>query len=257
MSVKKRPPAASILPLSPSASRVPLGLPNAPEVSSRIMAKSLGRYLAEQLILKITLAGSDPKIWRRVEVHSGLTLHDLHFVIQNVFEWTNSHLYHFLVPPAGKLTRTALRAATRYHNMPPDPFFGDDEKSDSPADQALLGRIFTPDCKQILYEYDFGDSWEHLVKLEKRSPGGDQDHIPQCLAGENAAPREDMGGIPGYYTWLDALRDPAHEMHEEAAELLGDDFDPAGFDLDLANLRLADAFKPAPKRPRGSRKKPK
>jgi hypothetical protein len=220
------------------------------------MAKRLGWYLPEQLVLKITLAGSDPKIWRRVEVHSGLTLHDLHYVIQCVFNWEDSHLYQFLAPPGGKLTRTALRDAVRYHTMPPDPFFDNDEQNDSPADEALVGRIFTPDCKQIVYEYDFGDSWEHLVKLEKRTPGGEQDHVPQCLAGENAAPRDDMGGIPGYYDWLDALRDPAHEMHEQAIEWLGQDFDPARFDLDAANRRLAQAFKPAPKRPRKPRKKP-
>jgi hypothetical protein len=219
------------------------------------MAKRLGRYLAEQIILKITLAGSDPKIWRRVEVHSGLTLHDLHYVIQCVFEWTDSHLYQFLVPPGGKLTRTAMRDATRYHALPPDPFFSDLGRSDNPADEALVGRVFTPDCKQIVYEYDFGDSWEHLVKLEKRSPGGDQDHVPQCLAGENAAPRDDMGGIPGYSMWLEALKDPAHEMHDEAVQWLGQDFDPARFDLEAANRRLAHAFKPAPKRPRKRRKR--
>ncbi len=50
------------------------------------MAKSLGGYTPEQLILKITLAGSEPAIWRRVEIHSGLTLHDLHFVLQSVFD---------------------------------------------------------------------------------------------------------------------------------------------------------------------------
>ncbi len=60
---------------------------------------ALGWYVPKQLVLKIILAGSEPKIWRRIEVHSGLTLHDLHFVIQNVFDWENSHLYHFLVPP--------------------------------------------------------------------------------------------------------------------------------------------------------------
>jgi len=65
------------------------------------VAKRIGWYLAEQLNLKITLIGSQPKIWRRVEVHSGLTLHELHYVIQCVFNWDNSHLYHFLVPPGG------------------------------------------------------------------------------------------------------------------------------------------------------------
>lgn len=77
--------------------------------------------------------------------------------------------------------------------------------------------------------------------------------MPQCLAGENAAPPEDVGGIWGYYDWVRALREANHESHEEAAEVLGDDFDPARFDLDLANRRLAQAFTPARKR----RRKPK
>jgi hypothetical protein len=35
------------------------------------MAKRSGWYLPEQMILKITLLGSEPKIWRRVEVPAG------------------------------------------------------------------------------------------------------------------------------------------------------------------------------------------
>ena len=88
------------------------------------MPKRLGWYLPEQMILKITLLGSDPKIWRRVEVHSGLTLHELHYVIQCVFNWEDSHLYQFHVPPGGTLTRAAMREAKRYHVMPPDAVFG-------------------------------------------------------------------------------------------------------------------------------------
>jgi hypothetical protein len=218
------------------------------------MAKRLGWYFPEQLILRITLAGSEPEIWRRVEVHSGLTLHDLHWVIQCVFDWDNSHLYQFHVPPGGKLTRRAMAEAVRYQLHPSKPFFGQDQP-ERPADEAMIGRIFTPECKQIVYEYDFGDSWYHVVKLEKRTDGGEQDHVPQCLAGENAAPRDDMGGMGGYYEFLEALRDPDHDMHEDAVAWLGKDFDPARFDLAAANRRLAATFKPAPKHPRKPRKK--
>lgn len=220
------------------------------------MAKRLGWYLPEQLILKITLADSRPAIWRRVEVHSGLTLHELHYVIQCVFNWTNSHLYHFLVPPGGKLTQAALRDATRYHVLPPDlDFDGGEDAHD--ADGVIIGRVFRPDCKQVVYEYDFGDSWNHLVKLEKRSPGGDQNHIPQCLAGENAAPFDDMGGIYGYYQWVETLKNELDPMHDEAVDALGEDFDPARFDLGEVNRRLAAAFKPAPKRKRKPKRKPR
>ena len=218
------------------------------------MAKRLGWYLPEQLVIKITLAGSDPKIWRRVEVHSGLTLHELHVVIQCVFDWDNSHLYHFLAPPGGKLTRRAITQAARYHVLPPDPVFGEDAGDERPADESLVGQVINPDRKQIIYEYDFGDSWEHIVKVEKRTPGGEPDHIPVCLAGENAAPPDDVGGIFGYYHWVEALRDEMHDAHDEAVECLGQDFDPTRFDVDEANRRLKAVFKPAPKKLRKKRK---
>jgi len=190
-----------------------------------------------------------------VEVHSGLTLHDLHYVIQSVFAWNDSHLYHFLVPPGGKLTRRARVDAMRYHLLPPDPFFDGGEEGDGRADEAMVGRVFTDECKQIIYEYDFGDSWEHIVKVEKRTPGGDQAFVPVCLAGESAAPSDDMGGIGGYYYWLSALADENHESHQEALDWFDKDFDPAKFDLDQANRRLKFAFKPIPKKPKKPRKK--
>lgn len=219
----------------------------------RHMPKSLGRYFPEQLTLKVTLLGSEPGIWRRVEVHSGLTLHELHMVIQYIFDWDDSHLYQFMVPPGGKLTQKAMREAKRYLLLPSDPIFDLDEP-DHPADKALVGHVLNKDQKQIIYEYDFGDSWEHLVKVEKRQAGGDQEHIPQCLAGENASPRDDMGGIGGYYQWLAALRDPNSELHEEAAGWLGKKFDPGHFDLKRANKQLTAIFTPAPKKPRSKRR---
>jgi hypothetical protein len=211
------------------------------------MAKSLGWYLPEQMVLKVTLMDTNPPIWRRVEVHSGFTLHELHYVIQAVFSWENSHLYHFLVTPDGKLTQTAMREAVFFSKNPPDPFF-DEENKDNPADQVMIGRIFTDQVKQIVYEYDFGDSWNHLVELEKRTKGGDQYAIPVCLAGENAAPVDDMGGIWGFYDAVAAIKDKSAEGHKDAVMVLGKKFDPAVFDLAQANKRLKATFKPVPKK---------
>ena len=219
------------------------------------MARGWVRYLPEQLVLKISLLDTEPEIWRRVEVHSGLTLDDLHIVIQNAFEWENSHMYQFLATPGGKLTQKAMRDATYYHRMPPIPAFADTVRNDRRSDEALVGHVLTSEQKQIVYEYDLGDSWHHLVKVEKRTPGGDENHVPVCLAGENAGPVDDMGGIPGYYMWLDALRDAKNPMHEQALQWLGPDFDPARFDLAEVNWRLSMAFKPAPQKLRKRRRK--
>jgi len=52
---------------------------------------------------------------------------------------------------------------------------------------------------------------------------------PRYLAGENPAPPEDCGGIPGFYAQLEALADPNHPDHDDAKESF-DDFDPNRFD---------------------------
>ena len=45
--------------------------------------------------LKITLCGSNPAIWRRVQVPGGIKLNRLHDVLQVVMGWTDSHLHQF------------------------------------------------------------------------------------------------------------------------------------------------------------------
>lgn len=45
--------------------------------------------------LKISLVGGKPPIWRRVLVFSAIKLSKLHFVIQGIFDWDNSHLHSF------------------------------------------------------------------------------------------------------------------------------------------------------------------
>jgi hypothetical protein len=219
------------------------------------MARSLGLYVQEKMRLKITLAGSDPAIWRQVEVDSGLTLDDLHYVIQSVFDWQNEHLYHFLVPPEGKLTQKAMRNAMRYDMLGPDYLLSheDEDAMSRWADREMIGRVFTDKIKQIVYEYDFGDSWEHIVKLEKRSKWEDGPLPARCLAGEMAGPPENCGGIPGYYHWIDQLI--ADPKDDEARWVLGKNFDEKRFKLEEVNRQLAKVFKPVKPRRRKTKRK--
>ena len=59
-----------------------------------------------------------------------------------------------------------------------------------------------------------------------------------CLAGKNACPPDDCGGIPGYYHMLEIIADPKHPDHEHMKEWLGGEWDMARFDLDEANDAL-------------------
>jgi hypothetical protein len=90
-----------------------------------------------------------------------------------------------------------------------------------------------------VYTYDFGDSWDHEIVVEKCLASESGRTYPACLAGERHGPPEDCGGLPGFYNLLEAIADPEHEQHEELVEWLGDDFDPEAFSADEVNQRLA------------------
>lgn len=178
--------------------------------------------------LKITLKGSKPPIWRRVVVRADMRLNRLHNVIQIAMGWTDSHLHQFIV---------GTRPGATYFGVP-DPEFDDmggktlNEKRYRVADLAPTAK------KKFIYEYDFGDDWEHEVVAEKILPPDLAFKHPICLAGANACPPEDCGGIYGYYDLLKILADPKHPEHEDMKEWIGEDFDPTRFDLIEINAEL-------------------
>jgi Plasmid pRiA4b ORF-3-like protein len=98
---------------------------------------------------------------------------------------------------------------------------------------------------RFTYTYDFGDDWEHDIKLEKVLPPDPRAVVPACLAGKGACPPEDCGGASGYADLKEAIIDPARDEHAELLDWLGiddpSDFTPAAFDLDRANARLRRA----------------
>jgi hypothetical protein len=171
--------------------------------------------------IKVTLQGSDPPIWRRIQVRGDTPLDKLHDILQVVMGWTNSHLHQFIVGEA--------------YFGPSNPYYEELELSDESAFK--LSRITRSEGSAFIYEYDFGDSWTHELRVEKIIPpeGG---QYPVCLAGERACPPEDVGGVWGYEEFLEAIRDPDHPEHERYIEWIGGEFDPEAFDLEAVNAAL-------------------
>lgn len=171
--------------------------------------------------LNIELLEIEPKIWRRVLVPGTVTLGQLHEVIQTALGWTNSHLHEFIVGE---------------HSYS-DPVF-EIEGAKSEYRYRLAG-LAPRVSNTIAYEYDFGDGWEHLIRVEmiieddKRYPGR-----PVCLEGKRSCPPEDCGGPSGYQDFLEAIRDKKHERHKEMLGWIGGSFDPAHFDIDEVNALL-------------------
>lgn len=170
--------------------------------------------------IKITLKHSRPPIWRRLQVPADTTLGKLHDILQAAMGWTDSHLHAFHV---GDISYGVS-----------DPEFPDEMKSER---DARLDRI-AAEGDTIIYEYDFGDGWEHELWIEKVRPAEKGKRYPACLTGSRACPPEDCGGVFGYARLLEVLADPKHEEHEEMLEWIGEDFAPEAFDLDEVNQGL-------------------
>lgn len=171
--------------------------------------------------LKITLKESRPPIWRRFQVRSDVTLAKLHRIIQEVMGWFDGHLHQFIV---GRI----------YYGVP-DP---DDLSETRDERKVRLDQILSVPGRKIVYEYDFGDGWEREIVLEKILSPDPKTRYPRCLDGARACPPEDCGGIYGYADFLEAIRNPEHEEHEEMLEWIGGEFDPEEFDLEAVNQSL-------------------
>lgn len=174
--------------------------------------------------LKISLRGITPPIWRRIHVPSDVRLSMLHPILQVVMGWTNSHMHQFKM---GK---------TYYGETYPDDMDGMPETRDER--KTKLAEVVSRPRAKFVYEYDFGDSWEHEIALEKILPAEAGVRYPLCLAGQRACPPEDCGGVWGYGDLLDALQDEEHPDREELLEWLGEGFDPEAFHLAQVNAML-------------------
>lgn len=92
----------------------------------------------------------------------------------------------------------------------------------------------------LIYEYDFGDGWEHKITLEKIVPWDTDAVLPLCIKAKGACPPEDVGGIWGYNSFLEALSDSEHPEHEEFKEWVGGEFDAAAYDINEVNQLLGE-----------------
>lgn len=194
--------------------------------SSKLRAPKTGKSRTISQ-LKVTLQGIRPPIWRRIVVQSDVTLAQLHVILQMVLGWTDSHLHQFV---ADGLCYGVCSPDNEWEVI--------DEK------KVRLNRLLRAPGDRMLYEYDFGDGWEHLIVLEKVEAALPNGKYPIVLAGRRARPPEDVGGTWGYEEFLKAIGDPNHPEHESYLEWCGGSFDPEKFDTLETNLLFHGGWHP-------------
>ncbi|WP_077618356.1 plasmid pRiA4b ORF-3 family protein [Bacillus sinesaloumensis] len=138
------------------------------------------------LQLKITLKGSKPPIWRRIEIRDSMTFSDLHKVIQIAFEWWNYHLHGFEIR---RLNSVQMKNAVYIGPMDDSEYGFSDNDFDE--EDVLLKDVFKQEKDRVVYTYDFGDDWEHEIVLEKMFQEETGTFYPQCTKAMRAAPEED------------------------------------------------------------------
>ena len=179
--------------------------------------------------LRVSLLGAEPVVWRRILVPEDADLPLIHIVLQMAMGWENCHLHEFV-------------SADRKRYGVVDEV----EPQSGMLDEAqyLLTDLVSEPGDRCLYIYDFGDDWVHEIVLEAVSEAEFESEAEQfrCLAGEGACPPENCGGVPGYLELLEKFNDLDAVGHDEAVDLLGEEFDPEAFDCSVFDERIAALY---------------
>ena len=178
--------------------------------------------------LKITLDHVKPTVIRRIEVPVSVTLDLLHDMIQAIMPWENYHMYAFYL---------RLTDDVRWGLPPPEDLdFGMNIRDSRVA--PLAGILAMPNFKLLRYTYDFGDDWQHTIKVERRFSAEPWEDYPRLVDAKGRCPPEDIGGPWGYAEYLDAMSDPTHRRHAELTDWLGRR-DPSVIDRQAMTTALA------------------
>jgi hypothetical protein len=197
-------------------------------------AKSIAR-------LKIALDDVKPLVLRRVEAPLAIRLDRLHLALQAAMGWTNSHLYE-------------IRAGDVRWGEP------DPDWSDGPLDarKARLSDVLEDvGAKTLRYLYDFGDGWEHTIKIERVFDAEPGVQYPRLIEAVGRCPPEDCGGPWGYSNFLEAIGDSKHKRHVELIDWAGGAFDPDAVEAEALAEQLATLAKQWARKPLKRRNPPK
>ena len=151
------------------------------------------RRNAVKCVLRITLVGSSPRVWREIAVPSTIKLTSLAHVIVLAMGWEESHLSLF--KKWRKEYHVYMDGADMY-----------DYPIENASEYALCDLLSAGE--EMTFVYDFGDNWRHTVKvLDSVTYEKDEKQYIRLRDGKNACPPNDVGGINGYKEMLRTIKE--------------------------------------------------
>ena len=148
------------------------------------------------LSLRVELAHIEPRIWREVTVPTNVTLEHLHDVLQIVMGWENRHLYEFRVGSRSYLSQHAVETLM--------------QRGEDRPESTQLAELHLKSGDEFEYVYDFGDYWEHRIRVLAQIKPDDATRHARCSGGQGVCPPEDCGGLPAYMELQRLGKVPAH-----------------------------------------------
>jgi hypothetical protein len=193
--------------------------------------------------LRVVLRDVSPLVWRRLLVHAGSTIADLHEVLQASFGWSDVHLHRFEIH--GREYGISYLGGISFRND---------------ARKVRLSSLGLRIAERFVYEYDFGDAWFHDLRLEQTLPADPARPYPRCTGGRRAGPPEDCGGPWAFQEWrqdgrryevtsrllelaadADERADNAWEFEDLCRWIVRDQFDRRALNLRLAVMAERNA----------------
>lgn len=178
------------------------------------------------IVLRLTVHGCRPPIWRELLVRESMWLSQLHDSIQIAFDWFDyqTHVFAF--------------GDVRYGNPLKEQKDGEEKIIVGDDRDVTLAEVSLASRELFMYSYNFGEGWRIAGAIKELRPLAKGVRYPQCLGGERAGPPEDCGGLEAYHDMLACLKEPHTDLGREWREWLGPEFDPERCDLETINKAL-------------------
>ena len=176
---------------------------------TELTGKPAYNYCAFELLVTLDLEIYKAK--RRLIVPADIEFANLHKLLQRVFDWKNCHLHDFTVFDEKK--REPVARIVMYK---------DDLGYDSDAVLEVGRKLsdYFPKYKFMLYTYDMGDNWEHIIELV-RVIDEHSEESPYLLEAVGQTPPEDVGGVGGFIDFREVMLDPEHPVYVDTKEWVG------------------------------------
>lgn len=174
-------------------------------------------------VLEVQLQFVRPTVSRTLELANAMTFLEFHQALQLAMGWEDTHLFEF--------THRNITVVSPDDDVP---------ASDSTwtADQHTVAEWGLKLKDTFIYRYDFGDDWVHEIRVVKTID--EPLSRPRLISGEGACPPDDVGGPPGYNTFLQIIADPKHPDYRDYKAWSRGRF--VEFDVAAANRRLTKKF---------------